>query len=39
VRQEGGRDWIYTEAYEAEALFRIEATACDLKPEDVFAKV
>jgi Uma2 family endonuclease len=39
VRQEGGRAWIYTEAHEANAMFKIEAIACELKLEDVYAKV
>jgi hypothetical protein len=39
VRHEGGRVWIYTEAHETDALFRIEAIACELKLENVYAKV
>jgi len=39
VRQEGGRTWIYAEAHEADAVVRIEAIACDLKLEDIYAKV
>ena len=39
VRHEGGRAWIYTEAHEADAMFRIEVIACELKLEDVYAKV
>jgi Uma2 family endonuclease len=39
VRQEDGRTWLYTEAREADAVVRIEAILCDLKLEDVYAKV
>jgi Uma2 family endonuclease len=39
VRQEGGRAWIYTEDHGADEIFRIEAIACDLRLEDVYAKV
>lgn len=39
VKHEGGRAWIYTEAHETEAMFRIEAIAGELKLEDVYAKV
>jgi hypothetical protein len=39
VRHEGGRVWIYTEAHKTDALFRIEAIACELKLENVYAKV
>ncbi len=39
VRQEGSRAWIYTEAHETDVMVRIEAIACDLKLEDVYAKV
>ncbi len=39
VRHEGGRAWIYTEAHETDAIFGIEAIACELKLEDVYAKV
>jgi Uma2 family endonuclease len=39
VRQEGGRACIYTEAHETDAPFRIEATACELKLENVYAKI
>lgn len=38
VRQEGGV-WLYTEAHGDDAAFGIEAIACDLKLEDVYAKV
>ncbi len=34
-----GRAWIYTESHGADALFRIEAIGCELKLEDVYAKV
>jgi Uma2 family endonuclease len=37
VRQEGSRAWIYTES--REATVGIEAIRCDLKLEDVYAKV
>ena len=39
VRQEGGRAWVYTETHEADTLVRIEAIGCDLRLEDVYAKV
>ncbi|MBD0355498.1 MAG: Uma2 family endonuclease, partial [Rubrobacteraceae bacterium] len=39
VRQEGSRAWVYTEAHEANAVVRIEAVSCDLRLEDVYAKV
>jgi Uma2 family endonuclease len=39
VRQEDGRAWTYTEAHEADAVVRVEAILCDLKLEDVYAKV
>lgn len=39
VRQDDGRAWIYTETHEAGAVVEIEAIACDLKLEDVYAKV
>jgi len=39
VRHEGGRAWIYTEAPEANAMVGIEAIRCDLRLEDVYAKV
>jgi Uma2 family endonuclease len=39
VRHEGGRAWIYTEAHETDAIFGIEAIACELKLEEVYAKV
>ena len=39
VRQEGGRAWVYTETHETDALFGIEAIGCELKLEDVYAKV
>ena len=39
VRQEGGRAWVYTETHETDALFGIEAIGCEIKLEDVYAKV
>jgi hypothetical protein len=39
VKHEGGRAWTYTEAHEIDAMFRIEAIACELKLEDVYVKV
>jgi len=39
VRQEGGRAWIYTETHGADALFGLEAVCCELRLEDVYAKV
>jgi Uma2 family endonuclease len=39
VRQERGRTWVYTETHETDALFGIEAIGCELKLEDVYAKV
>ena len=39
VRQEDGRVWIYTEAHGADAVVGIEVIACNLKLEDVYAKV
>ena len=40
VRQESGsRSWIYTEAHEVDAVVGIEAIDCDLRLEDVYAKV
>lgn len=39
VRQEDGRAWIYTEAHGADAVVEIEAITCDLRLEDVYAKV
>ena len=39
VRREDGRAWIYTEFHEADAVVRIEAIGCELKLEDVYAKV
>ena len=39
VRQEGGRAWVYTETHEVDAVVRIEAIGCELKLEDVYAKV
>ena len=39
VRQDGNRAWIYTEAHEANAVVGIEAIGCDLRLEDVYAKV
>jgi Uma2 family endonuclease len=39
VRQGGGRVWVYTEAHEPDAVVRIDAIGCDLRLEDVYAKV
>ena len=39
VRQEGGRAWVYTEIHETDALFGIKAIGCELKLEDVYAKI
>ena len=39
VRQDGNRAWIYTEAHEANAVVGIEAIGCDLRLEDVYAKL
>jgi len=39
VRQEGGRAWVYTETHEVDAVVRINAIGCDVKLEDVYAKV
>jgi hypothetical protein len=39
VRQEDGRTWVYTETHEADAVIGIEAVGCDLRLEDVYAKV
>ena len=39
VRQEGGRAWVYTETHGADAVVRINAIGCELKLEDVYAKV
>jgi|SRR5215210_123637 len=39
VRQESGRTWIYTEAHEIDAVVGIEAIGCDLRLEDVYAKL
>ena len=39
VRHEGVRAWIYTEAHETDAIFKIEAIVCELKLEGVYAKV
>lgn len=38
VRQEGGA-WLYTEAHEEGAVVGIEAILCELRLEDVYAKV
>jgi hypothetical protein len=37
VRQEGSRAWIYTES--SGAMVEIETIRCDLRLEDVYAKV
>jgi Uma2 family endonuclease len=39
VRQEDGSVWIYTEAHGADAGVGIEVIACNLKLDDVYAKV
>jgi Uma2 family endonuclease len=39
VRQEDCRAWTYTETHGAGAVVEIEAILCDLKLEDVYAKV
>ena len=39
VRQQDGRAWTYTETHGAGAVVEIEAILCDLKLEDVYAKV
>jgi Uma2 family endonuclease len=39
VRQEDGWAWIYTESHGADAVVEIEAITCDLKLQDVYAKV
>jgi Uma2 family endonuclease len=39
VRQQDGRAWTYTETHGAGAVVEIEAITCDLKLEDVYAKV
>jgi Uma2 family endonuclease len=39
VRQEDGRTWVYTETHEAESAVGIEAIGCDLRLEDVYAKL
>ncbi|MGH3086647.1 MAG: Uma2 family endonuclease [Rubrobacteraceae bacterium] len=38
VRQEGGA-WLYTEAHKDDAVVGLEAILCELKLEDVYAKV
>jgi Uma2 family endonuclease len=38
VRQDGGA-WLYTEAHESDATVEIEAVRCELKLQDVYAKV
>lgn len=38
VRQESGA-WLYTEAHEGDAVVRLEEILCELKLEDVYAKV
>ncbi|CAA9469798.1 MAG: hypothetical protein AVDCRST_MAG58-3946 [uncultured Rubrobacteraceae bacterium] len=38
-RQEDCRAWIYTEVHGTDAVVEIEAITCDLKLEDVYAKV
>jgi len=37
--KQGGGAWLYTEAHEDEAVVGIEEIRCDLKLEDVYAKV
>jgi Uma2 family endonuclease len=39
VRQEDGRAWTYTESHGADAMFGLEAVGCELRLEDVYAKV
>ena len=39
VRQEGSRAWIYTESHGADAVVEIEAITCNLRLEDVYAKL
>jgi hypothetical protein len=39
VRQRGVRTWIYAESHEADAPFGIEAIDCELRLENVYAKV
>ena len=39
VRQEDGLAWIYTESHGADAVVEIEAITCDLRLEDVYAKL
>jgi Uma2 family endonuclease len=39
VRHDGGRTWIYTDAHEGDAMFKIEVIGCDLKLEELYAKV
>lgn len=39
VKREDGEAWIYTEAHRIEAVVGIEAIACELRLEDVYAKV
>lgn len=38
VRREGGA-WLYTEAHEDDSVVRLEAILCELRLEDVYAKV
>jgi Uma2 family endonuclease len=39
VRQDGGRAWVYTETHEADSVVRFDAIGCDLRLEDVYAKL
>ena len=39
VQQEGGKLWTYSEAHGTETAVNIEAINCDLKLEDIYAKV
>ncbi len=39
VRQKGGRAWVYTEDHETDVIVEIEAICCELKLQDVYAKV
>jgi len=39
LRHEDGRTWTYTEPHEGDAMFTIEVIGCDLRLEEVYAKV
>ena len=39
VRQKGSEAWVYIEAHGADAAVRIKAIGCDLRLEDVYAKI